>query len=250
MAKERNLPSKTTLTTSDYIRVVGSDNASYKQGVPSLMNTMGVARTLISDNTDFDSLVPNATLGTGYYRGNNISSMTNRPSPEVNTFPWALDAINVNGYVKQILHVYTAAGNIVVYERIQHYSSGSSPFAAWTKVPTRAEVDALNSKTTQELTSSIASSGSGRATKVGNAVTVQGSFSGITTSGKGWYDICTLPNGFAPSLQVDTVGVDNSASSSSDVPVQLRVTSAGLVRFYSQVAKTTYAPHFCITYVI
>ena len=31
MAKERNLPSKSTLTTSDYIRVVGSDNASYKQ---------------------------------------------------------------------------------------------------------------------------------------------------------------------------------------------------------------------------
>lgn len=45
MAKERNLPSKTTLTTSDFIRVVGSDNASYKQLVSD------VAKKIIEDYT-------------------------------------------------------------------------------------------------------------------------------------------------------------------------------------------------------
>ena len=45
MAKERNLPSKSTLTTSDYIRVVGSDNASYKQLVSD------VAKKTIEDYT-------------------------------------------------------------------------------------------------------------------------------------------------------------------------------------------------------
>ena len=35
---EKNLSAKTTLTTSDYIRVVGSDNVSYKQGVSSVIS--------------------------------------------------------------------------------------------------------------------------------------------------------------------------------------------------------------------
>lgn len=41
MAKERNLPSKSTLTTSDFIRVVGSDNASYKQDMTSVKTLFG-----------------------------------------------------------------------------------------------------------------------------------------------------------------------------------------------------------------
>ena len=45
MAKERNLPQKTTLTTSDFIRVVGSDNASYKQLVSD------VAKKIIENYT-------------------------------------------------------------------------------------------------------------------------------------------------------------------------------------------------------
>lgn len=167
---EQNLASKSTLTTTDYIRVVGSDNVSYKQ--------------LVSD------------------------------------------------VAKKIIENYT----------------GST--LAGSAQSVKSAVDSLNSKTTQALTSSIASSGSGLATKVGNAVTVQGSFSGITTSGKGWYDICTLPSGYAPSLQVDATGADNSASSSSDTAVHIRITNAGAVRFYAQSVKTTYAPNFCITYVI
>lgn len=39
---EKDLAQKSSLTTSDYIRVVGSDNVSYKQQVSSVMATMGV----------------------------------------------------------------------------------------------------------------------------------------------------------------------------------------------------------------
>ena len=143
---EKDLGQKSSLTTSDFIRVVGSDNVSYKQGLPSVMGAMKVSRTEVANNSDLDTVGYDATLGNAFYRGGNISTMANRPSEETNSFPWALDVINVNGYVKQILHTYTARGNINVYERIQYYSSGSRPFGAWEKHPTRAEIDALNSK--------------------------------------------------------------------------------------------------------
>lgn len=143
---EQNLGQKASLTTNDFIRVVGSDNVSYKQPMTDLMITTGIARTWIATGVDLNTLTPNDTSGNGYYRGNNISTMTNRPSAEINDFPWALNAIKVNSYIKQILHVYTAQANIVVYERIQRYSSGSTVWGNWEKMPTRAEVDALNSK--------------------------------------------------------------------------------------------------------
>lgn len=42
---EKDLAAKSSLTTSDYIRVVGSDNVSYKQGIASVMSTMGLSVT-------------------------------------------------------------------------------------------------------------------------------------------------------------------------------------------------------------
>lgn len=39
---EKDLTQKSSLTTSDYIRVVGSDNVSYKQDVNSVKSGMGV----------------------------------------------------------------------------------------------------------------------------------------------------------------------------------------------------------------
>lgn len=58
---EKDLAQKTSLTTSDYIRVVGSDNVSYKQGISSVMQTMGVGKvvaygTLSTFYTDFSAM--------------------------------------------------------------------------------------------------------------------------------------------------------------------------------------------------
>lgn len=41
---EQNLPSKANLTTSDYIRVVGVDNASYKQSISDVMSDIGLKK--------------------------------------------------------------------------------------------------------------------------------------------------------------------------------------------------------------
>ena len=140
---EKDLAQKASLTTSDFIRVVGSDNVSYKQGVANVLSSLKLPFTWVANGGDFDTFTPNATLGYALYRGDQISSMSNKPSAETNTFPWALEVMNVSGYVKQILHVYTSTGAINTYERIQFYSNGSRPFGAWEKHPTRAEIDAL-----------------------------------------------------------------------------------------------------------
>lgn len=42
---EKDLAQKSSLTTSDYIRVVGSDNVSYKQSISSVMSTIGLSVT-------------------------------------------------------------------------------------------------------------------------------------------------------------------------------------------------------------
>ena len=39
---EKDLAQKSSLTTSDFIRVVGSDNNSYKQGMASVKSALGV----------------------------------------------------------------------------------------------------------------------------------------------------------------------------------------------------------------
>lgn len=51
-AFEANLTSKSSLTTSDFIRVVGSDNVSYKQSVSSMKTAMGI--DALSIKTDID----------------------------------------------------------------------------------------------------------------------------------------------------------------------------------------------------
>ena len=74
MAKERNLPSKTTLTTSDYIRVVGSDNASYKQ---LLSDVADKVLSAFPYSTKSITLNSNAVAGGNssfcYKRGNTVT---------------------------------------------------------------------------------------------------------------------------------------------------------------------------------
>lgn len=93
MAKERNLPSKTTLTTSDYIRVVGSDNASYKQLVSD------VAQKIIED-----------------YTGSSLAGS----SQSVKS---ALDALNSKGTWRELLGSKTEDGNYTLNDSYAEYRS-------------------------------------------------------------------------------------------------------------------------------
>ena len=53
---EQNLGQKSSLTTSDYIRVVGSDNASYKQGMQSVIDTINAKK--VGDALEFVRKLP------------------------------------------------------------------------------------------------------------------------------------------------------------------------------------------------
>lgn len=74
---EQNLTQKSSLTTTDYIRVVGTDNVSYKQRVASVANTMtGTQGTVLTSGTDLNTLT---TFGIYYYHSP-VSDLTNAPS--------------------------------------------------------------------------------------------------------------------------------------------------------------------------
>ena len=66
--------------------------------------------------------------------GLNISTFSNRPQVN-NNFPFALDAINVDGYEKQICYVYTASGENRIFTRQQYYNNGNRPFSSWIELP-------------------------------------------------------------------------------------------------------------------
>ena len=135
MAKERNLPSKTTLTTSDYIRVVGSDNASYKQLVTSVLALNG---TFYDDSWKANADLNNFKADGVYWIS---SSPTNAPTG-LTWFPLAV--IAREDTVRQIV---ISSGNAIHTRAFQ-----SNAWGAWVKQPTRAEIDELNSKTTGTTT--------------------------------------------------------------------------------------------------
>lgn len=167
---EQNLAQKSTLTTSDFIRVVGSDNVSYKQNVSSVMETMGLG-TAINNGTDLNTLVlPANDKKIKVYRGEDLSQMTNKPSAVTSAWPFCLILLPIGGaYTKQILHIYgTDATPDYVYVRTQTYSAGSVVWTDWQQSP-------LNIKTALAITvdSSIINNPSTvTAFRVGNVVAI------------------------------------------------------------------------------
>ena len=76
---EKDLAQKTSLTTSDFLRVVGSDNASYKQPVSNVMTIMGIDRLAGVASATFTGDA-NTLVDTGIYQIGNPANVTNLPS--------------------------------------------------------------------------------------------------------------------------------------------------------------------------
>lgn len=136
MAKEKNLPSKTTLTTSYFIRVVGSDNASYKQDMASLLSLISDRLLELPPSNDFDA-VP-------------------KTSGHLSFFRWGSDTLNspfkANAGASDtgaVASFYSGANYGVQFgissNREEEYirKLGGGTWGSWVKLPTRAEVDAL-----------------------------------------------------------------------------------------------------------
>lgn len=124
---EKDLGQKSSLTTSDYIRVVGSDNVSYKQDMTSVLALNGT----FYDITWHGGVDLNTMTQTGiYWLSNNL---TNCYIASV----WApMVVISKGDTVRQI--IFPQNGDIYTREY------RSSQWSAWVKQPTRAEVDALS----------------------------------------------------------------------------------------------------------
>lgn len=139
MAKERNLPSKATLTTSDYIRVVGSDNASYKQGFSSVADLVKTVTTAIINGTDTD--LNNYTTTNVYHFDTTTSTMTNAPA--TGTYFSGFLFVNMYQSNKVLQRFFYSGAEKSVWVRMLW----SGTWSSWVKEPTRTEVDALNSNT-------------------------------------------------------------------------------------------------------
>ena len=112
-----------------------------------------ISRSQIAQNSNLNSYTSGGSQR--YYKGIGIGTMTNRPPEETNVnFPFALDVINVDGYDKQILHVYTSNGNIRMYERIQYYEDGNKIYASWFLKPAQTVVTGSNAVATTHTISS------------------------------------------------------------------------------------------------
>ena len=140
---ESGLGAKSSLGTSDYIRVVGSDNVSYKQLVSDVTSTLGIKYLgAFSGSTDADIIKSALTaLKTAY--SSETSSATN--TPKVVSFfrsgAWGfVGTAWIRSARVQMNVTQTNSG-------AQFYASDDNGTQTVIAQPTRAEIDALNSKT-------------------------------------------------------------------------------------------------------
>lgn len=146
MAKEKDLASKSTLTTSDYIRVVGSDNASYKQLISAVMDVMGslTYKKSLTSTDDCNALEQGVYIFSA-------SVPQNAPSGVTYGTIIVIQGQTPGGgtvYNFQLLSTY---GKGLYYRRQQ--GAAGAVFADWVKVATTAET-AVQVKTVTGTTNS------------------------------------------------------------------------------------------------
>lgn len=131
--KEQDLAQKSSLTTSDYIRVVGSDNVSYKQGISDaadVINHLGAkfiaADTSVNDISDYGM----------YYCGRWADAPVSTATGYLIVLP---HPTNTSSYRKQIYSPY--ALNLFCVR-----SMNNGTWTSWEQQPTRSEVNALTTK--------------------------------------------------------------------------------------------------------
>lgn len=135
---EKDLAQKTSLTTSDYIRVVGSDNVSYKQSLTSVNNALpvkAVVDALSSASLSLRGQLTSSddcnTLTQGvYYFSTDLPQ--NAPSGVAYGTLIVIQGQSESGGTVYNFQLLSTSGRGLYYRRQQ--GSQGSVFAAWTKV--------------------------------------------------------------------------------------------------------------------
>lgn len=124
---EKDLSQKASLTTSDFIRVVGSDNVSYKQEISSVMETMGslTFKRLLTSSDDCDTL----TQGVYIF---STSVPQNAPSNVTYGTLIVIQGQSAGGGTVYNFQLLSTSSRGLYYRRQQ--GASGSVFAAWTKV--------------------------------------------------------------------------------------------------------------------
>lgn len=115
---EQNLAQKSTLTTSDYIRVVGSDNVSYKQQISDVTASLNID-PLVGTVGNSYSGDANALVNSGQYQVGVPANVQNIPSGVGYGF---ITVSRARGYVKQ---VYYDIGKRIEYVRTSTNTGGN-----------------------------------------------------------------------------------------------------------------------------
>lgn len=149
---EKDLAQKTSLTTSDYIRVVGSDNVSYKQVMTSVKDTLGV--------TTLENRLKYGLLNSGTHDADNFEHLSSYMCHKsyVSNLPLDFNGnyVFVETYRSRLGWNTTSSSSNYTHQIATGYTDGDcyvrikrdAGWSAWEKQPTRAEVDALSAKLT------------------------------------------------------------------------------------------------------
>lgn len=137
---EKDLAQKSSLTTSDFIRVVGSDNVSYKQRVDNVKSALGIGAlasygSLASFYAEFASMAVFTKYFVTFY--DDCATALGLPQGTYKGYVSKTTATLADITVQR----YGSSGTNEEYiGRATFNSSGAVTASNWTKQPTRAEV--------------------------------------------------------------------------------------------------------------
>ena len=227
---EKDLGQKSSLTMSDFIRVVGSDNVSYKQSVANVAEVVNSALSAGLQNGNIDNLRGNTF---GWIQANNSSGT----QPSGFAYYLLQTVKSGNGQSAQIA---MELGTGKMASRV----FANNSWSAWEKHPTRAEIDALTTVTTGTIEKYSNISGGTldnmMCRKVGNTVFASARIHSISTSASG--TIFVVPSGFRSPVGAIVSGyavIDGVAQ-----PLIVTVTIAGEVKIGYSASKTTTQVYF------
>lgn len=229
---EKDLGQKTSLTVSDYIRVVGSDNVSYKQLVSNVMGTMGVIRKDLT--TSITAYADTLVVG--------CMQLIRIATNDVAT----VDVPSGYQYSGGIIYRETSTESVIVLYRanadgvaIRRKYNGA--WASWVIQPTRAEVDALNSNSwSSASTVSGLSSGIVKYTRIGKIVLVD--IQDLTLSSIPTGTGTAIATGL-PEAAVDVIGIIKAYNSTSTLRVLITGTKLA-AHYISSTFAATGSQHY------
>lgn len=228
---EQNLSQKGTLTVSDYIRVVGSDNASYKQLVSDVADkvlTLGKSASTVGTISDLDAITP---FTTGY------ATFTASVSPTGAQGAYWYSLIGWGTGARTEITCIDVSGT--VYTRVKDYSG----WKAWVKQPTRAEVATLSTTRTATINTSASISGVCTYIQAGKMVTVSGTIS-IPSGTASTVELVTgLPN-----CLVSNAGFVANNNNTTSGYIDMFITANGALRL-KEASTSTVSARFTFSYV-